>query len=94
MVVDADTGERGRLLTPQPGHPAFGVGRQAGLFRRDLRPARGQELGDVVAAVHALQRRPLGNGEGCPVSTPFAPGPIGHEFVGVVEDVGAEGTNV
>jgi threonine dehydrogenase-like Zn-dependent dehydrogenase len=26
--------------------------------------------------------------------SPFAPGPIGHEFVGVVEDVGADVANV
>src|SRR3954469_22889649 len=26
--------------------------------------------------------------------SPFEPGPIGHEFVGVVEDVGSEVTNV
>ena len=26
--------------------------------------------------------------------SPFEPGPIGHEFIGVVEDVGAEVTDV
>ena len=48
VVVDAHAGERRDLLAAQARHPPRAVGRQSGLLRRDLRPPRGQELGDVV----------------------------------------------
>ena len=53
VVVGADAGQRRDLLAAQPGHPPLAVARQAGLLGRDLRPARGEELGDVVGGVHA-----------------------------------------
>ena len=48
VVLDADAGQRGDLLAPQPRHAPLAVARQAGLLGRDLRPPGGQELGDVA----------------------------------------------
>ena len=53
VVVGADAGQRRDLLATQAGHPPPAVARQAGLLGRDPRPARGEELGDVVGGVHA-----------------------------------------
>ena len=53
VVVDTDAGEGGDLLSTQPGNAALAVARQADLLGRDLRPAAGEELGDVVGSVHA-----------------------------------------
>ena len=36
VVLDADPGQRGDLLAPQPRHTTLAVGRQAGLLGRDL----------------------------------------------------------
>jgi hypothetical protein len=70
VVLDADTGQRGDLFATQARHAPGAVARQSGLLRGDPCPARGEELGDVVARVHAVQRRPVLTRLGCPVSTP------------------------
>ena len=77
VVLDAHAGQRGDLLAAQARHAPLAVGGQAGLLRRDLRPARGEELGDVVGGVHGAPRYPVGGprAKGCPVSTPLA-GPL------------------
>ena len=54
VVVGADAGQRRDLLAAQAGHPPLAVAGQAGLLGRDLRPAAGEELGDVVGGVHGL----------------------------------------
>jgi hypothetical protein len=55
VVGDADTGEGGDLLAPEPWNPprAAAVGTQASLFRRDPRTPRGQELADLGSDVHS-----------------------------------------
>ena len=58
VVLDADAGQRGDLLAPQARHAALAVGGQAGLLGGDLRPAGGQELGDVVGWVHGIDSTP------------------------------------
>ena len=62
VVLDADAGEHRRLLATQALHaPVAAVGREAGLFGRDLRSPRSQELADVVPGVHVLHAT-----SGCP----------------------------
>jgi hypothetical protein len=41
VVRNADSGEHGHLLAAQPRHPAATVRREADLFGRDPRSARG-----------------------------------------------------
>ena len=53
VVVDADAGERGDLLAPQPGDAPPAMGRQAGLLRGDPRTPGGQELRDLGGRIHA-----------------------------------------
>ena len=58
VVVDADAGEHRGLLAAQPGDaPGAAEDRQAGLLRGDLRPARGEELADLVLGVHDIEPR-------------------------------------
>jgi hypothetical protein len=52
VVLDADPGQRGDLLAAQPLDPSRAVARQPDLLGGDVRPARGEELGDVVGGVH------------------------------------------
>ena len=52
VVVGTDAGEGGDLFPTQPSNAALAVARQAGLLGRDLRPAAGEELGNVVGSVH------------------------------------------
>jgi hypothetical protein len=47
VVVRADTGQRGNLFPAKPGHPPLAVAGQTDLLGRQLRPAGGQEFGDV-----------------------------------------------
>ena len=54
VVLGADAGQRRDLLAAQARHAPLAVARQAGLLGRDLRPAGGEELGDVVGGVHGL----------------------------------------
>ena len=57
VVVHAQPGEHGDLLTPQPRHPALAaVAGQAGLLRADPGPAADQEVLDVFAVIHDLRR--------------------------------------
>ena len=56
VVLDAHTGERGDLLAAQAWHAALAVVGQTHLLGRDLGPACGQELGDVVRGVHGRKR--------------------------------------
>ena len=62
VVVGADAGERGELLTPQPRDAAAAQVRQADILGPDPLPARPQELAEAVVAsirlkVAAAQRR-------------------------------------
>src|SRR5207253_10688809 len=61
VVLDADPGEHGHLIAPEPGHPtAAAISREPCPLRRDARPAGGQKLADLArghtssvrAAVH------------------------------------------
>ena len=53
VVLDADAGEEGDLLAAQAGNPALSAeGGQARPLRRDLGPAGGEELADVVFVAH------------------------------------------
>ena len=72
VVLDADTGQRGDLLAAQARHAPLAVGRQAGLLGRDLRPPRGQELGDVAVVIHqGVDNVRAGSALlGCPAGTP------------------------
>jgi hypothetical protein len=58
VVVGAHAGQGSHFLATKAGHPTLAVGRQAGLLGRDLRPACGEELGDVVGGVHGLRSGP------------------------------------
>jgi hypothetical protein len=55
VVLDADAGQRGDLFAAQALDASWPEGRQTGLLRRDPRPARGQELGDVLGGIHTLK---------------------------------------
>src|SRR5206468_10284674 len=49
VVLDADPGEHGHLIAPQPGHTtAPAISRQPCPLRRDARPAGGQKLADLT----------------------------------------------
>ncbi|GAA0919189.1 hypothetical protein GCM10009559_01140 [Pseudonocardia zijingensis] len=83
VVVDADAGEHGDLLAPQPGDPAALSGRDAGLFGRDERPPGAQVVTEPVALVHESHVNPERLVErGSPRtrartrSSPNAPGPL------------------
>jgi hypothetical protein len=71
VVLEADAGQRGDLLAAQSLHAAGPVRGQADLVRGDLRPAGGEELGDVVGGVHAIEGTPAAAGQGGPVNTPL-----------------------
>ena len=70
VVVDADAGEHRGFLAAQPGDAAGAAeDRQAGLLRRELRSARGEELADLVLGVHGIERRSDSPGLGGSAST-------------------------
>ena len=52
VVVGAHAGQRRDLLATQAGHAPRAEARQARLLGRDLRPAAGEELGDVAGGIH------------------------------------------
>jgi hypothetical protein len=55
VVVDAEPGQCGDLFTAQPGHAPLAAGhRQPDRLRAYPRPARGEELLDLAAMVHAF----------------------------------------
>jgi hypothetical protein len=70
VVLDAHAGERRDLLAAQALDPSRSVARETDLLRRDLRPARGEELGDVLGGVHVIHRAPTRTAQRCPASTP------------------------
>lgn len=56
VVLDADPGEQGDLVTSQPGDAATSARRQAGRFGGDACSARRQELADLGHGVHEPSR--------------------------------------
>jgi len=73
VVLDADPREQRHLLAPQARHPArSAVGRETGMLRCQLRPARGEELADLVCVVHVSGTvRRCANGREATPSTPI-----------------------
>src|SRR4029079_14116635 len=86
VVVRADAGQRRDLLAAQSGHPPRAVAGQADLLGRDLRPAGGEELGDVVGGIHAEH-----DGRD---SSPSLRGPVGAPCTGPPYNVVSAGTVV
>ena len=70
VVLDADAGQRGDLLAAQPRHLAAAERAQPRLLGRDLRPAAGQELRELVGLVHDVQGTARRARRRCPLSTP------------------------
>ena len=66
VVLDAHAGKHRDLGAAQPGDAPVRACGQARLLRRELRPARHQELAHLASVVHAAQRRSDASGEGRP----------------------------
>jgi hypothetical protein len=52
VVVGADAGQGRDFLATKARHPPLAVAGQADLLGCDLRPPRGEELGDVAGGIH------------------------------------------
>ena len=62
VVVDADAGKEGNLLSAQPWNTALpAVGRQVDHLRRQSGPPRHQEFADLALGVHDAQRSTSGD---------------------------------
>ena len=76
VVLDADAGQRCDLLAAQALHAARAVAGQPDLLGSDLRPAGGEELGDVLRGVHDIEGTPIAGARGA-LSVPLSRGPTG-----------------
>jgi hypothetical protein len=71
VVRGADAGEHGDLLAPEAGNPPWAVVGQPDLVGGQLGAPGGEEVADLAAGVHDLQRSPVPGRPGDPARVTF-----------------------